>query len=283
MNPPSSEVINLPNGMLIFAFIASLLLTLIKIVEITINILRKPTLEIALTRETFFRILETGEALYVNSVIIAYDVGALITCIKVSLKKENGAVKDFPLKVSQIGEKYRGSEGLYQFSFHSSSPLAFIPEGNPLRQVYICEHESYAEATNQKFKEFQQKLIEIKERYKNIQETEAGIREQLLLELSNITNDACTDIMDKIQIEQGKYTLNVTVKYKQKGKYFPSFITKTAKSGIQFVVEEYARDSIRYSLKVYLENKSIQFLTNQNGTNISPEYSPNNIVELSAQ
>lgn len=283
MSTPAPEPSNLPNWMIIFAFIASLVLTILKIIENIFKAARKSNLEIILTREVFFRIFETGEALYVNAVLIAYDVGALIKNIKASLKKEDGATKEFTLKVAQIGEKYRSSEGLYQFSFHSSSPLTFIPENNPQRQVYICEHVSYAEDTKQEFQRFQQELFQLKDKYSSISNTDEVQTAQLSSDIKDAINVACTNIMDKIQIEPGKYTLSLTVTYRQKWKYLPVFITKTAKSGIQFVVETYARDFMRYSLNEYLQRKLYQVLSNQKEMIAAPEYSPSNIIELSAQ
>lgn len=277
------EPSNLPDWMIIFAFLASLVLTIFKVLEGIFKAVRKSNLEIALTREVFFRILETGEALYLNAVLVAYDVGALITDINASLKKEDGATKEFIMNVAQIGEKFRSTQGLYQFSFHSSSPLAFIPENDPQRQVYICEHASYAEATRQEFQSFQQKLFQLKEKYSGISNTDEAQMAQFVHAIKDATNSACASIMDKIQIEAGMYSLTLTVTYRQKGKYLPMFITKKAKSRIQFVVDTYARDMMRYSLNEYLQKKSYQFATNQSEAIATPEYSPSNVVELSAK
>ncbi|MFC1613883.1 hypothetical protein ACFL5K_01130, partial [Gemmatimonadota bacterium] len=87
---------NIPEWMIIFAIIASSVLAILKILEIIFKAVQKSNLEIALTREVFFRILEAnGEALYLNAVLLAYDSSTLIKDIKASLRKENGATKDF--------------------------------------------------------------------------------------------------------------------------------------------------------------------------------------------
>jgi hypothetical protein len=183
--------------MIIFSFVASLFLILLKVLEGIFKAFRKSSLEVALTREVFFRIFESGESLYANAVLISHDVGALVRDIKVHLKKENGAIKDFELKIAQIGEKYRTSDGLYQFSFHSSSPLTFVPENSPQRQVYICEYESYSEATKVEFQKFQQKLFQIREKYGNIPDLSEPTPQnaQILIELkedvSSAINTAC--------------------------------------------------------------------------------------------
>jgi len=283
MSTPVTEPSSLPNWMIIFAFIASLVLTILKIVEGILSAMRKSTLEVALTREVFFRIFETGEALYANAVLVAYGVGALIKDIKASLKKEDGATKEFALRVAQIGEKFRSTEGLYQFSFYSSSPLVFIPENNPQRQVYICEHSAYADATKEEFQRFQQALFQIKGKYSPLPPADETQAARLVAEIKEVTAGACMNIMDKIQIEPGKYTLSLTVTYRQKGKYLPISVTKTATSGIQFVVEDYARDFMRNSLNQYLEHRSLQLLIDKTGVLPLPEYAPTKVVELSAR
>jgi len=280
MNAPLTEPYSLPDWMIIFAFIASLVLTILKIGEGILSAVRKSTLEVALTREVFFRIFDTGEALYTNAVLVAYGVGALIKDIRASLKKEDGATKEFALRVAQIGEKFRSAEGFYQFSFYSSSPLAFIPENNPQRQVYICEHSSYSDATKQEFQRFQQALFQIKEKYNPLPNDDAAQALQLVSEIKEIVAAACTSIMDKIQLEPGRYVLSLTVTYRQKGRYLPISLTKTAQSAIQFVVEGYAREFLRSSLSEYLQRKSVQFLLNQTDSLRAPEYSPTNVVEL---
>lgn len=279
MTTPTPDPQSLPFWMVVFAFIASLLLTLLKAIETFFNVFRKSNLELVLTREVFFRTLESGESLYANVVLIAYDSGALIKSINTTLKKTDGATKKFDMKVAQIGEKYRTSEGLYQFSFHSSSPLSFIPENVPQRQVYICEHTSYADKTREEFQKYQQVLFQLKEKYNppNIQD---DLAKQFLDEINSKIDEFSTNIMDKIQIEPGEYTLEVAVNYRQKGKYFPLFQTKTAVSKIKFDVEDYARDFVRMSLKEYLKQKSYNFFTDQQLPQPAPEYSPSNVQEL---
>lgn len=279
MTTPNPDPQTFPVWMVLFAFIASLVLTLLKVIETFFNVFRKSNLELVLTREVFFRTLESGESLYANVVLIANDSGALIRNIKLTLKKIDGATKEFDMKVAQIGEKYRTSEGIYQFSFHSSSPLAFVPENVPQRQVFICEHSSYAEKTKQEFQKYQQNLFHLKEKY-NPSNMADSMSEQFVNEVNSCIDESCSIIMDNIQIEPGKYVLEVAVDYRQKGKYFPIFTTKVASSNIQFEVEDYARDFTRMSLKEYLKKKAFNFFTDQQLPQPAPEYAPSNVQEL---
>lgn len=277
---PESQ--NLPLWITIFSFIASLLLTILKIIEGILKSLRKSNLEVVLTREVFFRIFESGESIYLNAVIIAHDEGALIKDISASLRRENGATKEFKLKISQIGEKYRTSDGQYQFSFYSSSPLTFVPGNSPQRQVYICEHLSYADATKQEFQRFQNILYGMKEKYRAMP-VDGGLesaQNQLLSDINTAINYASANIMDKIQIEAGKYTLSVTITYRQKRKYLSIFTTKKAESKVQFVVENYARELMKNSLNEYLRRKVDQVLLDKTVILSAPEYLPSNIREF---
>jgi hypothetical protein len=272
---------NVPDWMIVFAFIASLILTILKGLEIVFGASRKANLEIVLTRDLFFRIREAGESLYVNAVLVAYDVGALIKDIQAALIKENGSMKHFTLKVAQVGEKYRTPDGVYQLSFHSTSPLAFIPENNPLRLVYACEHESYAEATRQEFYNLRIRLIVIREKYPNPSTLDENQSQEFVAELSREVEAARTNIMDKVQIEPGKYTLTISMAYRQKGKFIPAFRIKQAQARIQFVVEEGVRELLRDALYRYLMQKSIAFLMNQEGVSIqTPDYVPARVTEL---
>ena len=117
MVPQNIEPNGLPLWMAVFAFVVSVFLAILKVIEWIMFFFKKSSLEIALTREVFFRILEKGESLYVNAVLIAYDKGTLITDVKATLKKINGATKEYELRVSDIGEKFRNPEGLPNYYF----------------------------------------------------------------------------------------------------------------------------------------------------------------------
>lgn len=270
---------NFPYWMLVFSFIASLLFTILAIIEGVCRIFQKATLDIVLTREVFFRILESGESLYTNAVLVAYNSGALIQDLKVSLKKQNGATKTFTMRVAQIGEKFRTQDGVYQFSFHSTSPLSFIPPSNPQRQVYVCEHESYSDDTRQCFQRFQQNVFQIKEWFGSIINPDPVVFGQLDTRVQTAVNDALMEIMDKVQIEPGNYTLYITITYRQKGKYFPFAYKKNASSKVKFTVKNYARDLLRHLLREYLLGRTRQIILNQQSILSAPEYLPADIYE----
>jgi hypothetical protein len=242
----------LPDWMIIFAFIASVVLTVLKVLEFVFDVFRKSKLEIALTRDLFFRVLPTGECLYVPAVFVAYEAGALIKEVEAALKKQDGATKEFTLKVAQAGEQFRTPEGLFQYSFHATSPLMFIPESNPQRQVYLFEHDSYAEATRREFRRYEMQISALKENYSELDINDGSVQNALLTSFDSALNKAHAGIMDQIQIEPGKYRLTMTVKYQQKGRFVPWLRTKQVKAQIQFVVGDEVRRLMNHLLQNYL-------------------------------
>ncbi len=260
--------------------VASLVLTVLALVEALCRSLRKATLEIVLTREVFYRLLDRGECLYANVVLVAYDAGALVQNIEAVLSKHNGATKEFKLHIAQIGEKYRAADGVYQFSFHSTSPLSFVPADNPQRLVYICEQESYANATRTSFFEFNRRLWEIKGQYEGTQIDDQDKIEQFKEDVRTLREESHAQIMDQMQIEPGEYELTVTVSYRQKGKMLPAFRTKSAASSVRFSVKEDARDYFRYLLRQHLEARIKNVLFDQADATPPPEYTPHDIKEM---
>jgi hypothetical protein len=269
----------LPYWMLVFSFVVSSLLALLAIVEVLCRAFRKATLDIVLTRELFFRLLEGGECLYANAVLVAYDAGALVEDMTASLIKCNGATKTFKMRVAQIGEKYRTPEGLYQFSFYSTSPLGFVPPSNPQRQVFVCEHDSYAGATRESFQFFQKNLFQIKEEFSGTIDAEQEIIQQLTQRVQAIVDETTVSIMDKVQLEPGRYTLEVSVIYRQKGRFFPVAKRRTSKAKVEFTVENYARDYMRYKLREFLQGRASQVLLDNHVTLLAPEYCPSEVRE----
>ena len=270
----------LPKWMILFSFISSLILTLLALVEGFCRALKKAACEITLTREVFFRILDSGESLYANVVLVAYDNGALIHTIKAILAKNGGATKQFSLRVAQIGEKFRLPDGTYNFSFHSTSPLAFVPPNSPQRLVFVCEHDNYADHTSQAFQQFQRKLLEFKERYVNADKTDNALLAQLGSEFDLFIEAFTVQIMDRVQIEPGNYTLSIIVTYRQMGKFLPFAGLRTADAKVDFTVEDYARDLFRSSLRDNLVARGRQVIFATTNPIPAPQYIPTAIREF---
>jgi len=279
--------LTLPNWTLLFAFGASVVLTVIKIVELLVKVLTKAKIEVRLTREVFLRLLNTGESIYIDTVLISNDKSCLIKDIKASLEKIDNPRKTFPLRLSQLGEKYRTFDGAVKFSFYSTSPLAFIPQNIPLRQIYIFEHESYADNTKTKFKNFHNSLLQLKSQIEEMlrdnpnlfQDTTEDSAKDVFKNVRNLVECTCNSILDDIQLEGGKYKLTATVTYQPKTR-IGLINNKNTSSSIEFTIEETAKEIFRNSLSAYLDNVVSNLLLQKDVPLNLPEYAPINIIEV---
>jgi len=274
----AAEAQTFPNGMLWFSFIASLTLTLAAATEVILRLTRRPTLSVLLTRDVFFRILESGESIYANAIIVSYGSGALIQNVTASLKKEDGATKEFKLRVAQVGEKARMQDGTHKYSFHSTSPLAFIPPGNPQRQAFVCEYEDYARETNDCFQRHLQGLFRITHEIRSASPPHSAPFDVYTSEAKKLASKSTADIMDNIQIEKGEYSLTISIEYSHESGGLIKSRLRTASSTIKFCVEDYAKELIRNSLEVYLMNRNPQ--PDSQVFNPAPEYSPSKVREV---
>ncbi len=280
MDAPNA-VTSLPEWMQKFAFWGSLSLVLIKIFEISIQAFRKSSLNIVLTREVFIRLLNSGECIYTNAVLVSNETGALITSISAELFKKGTASKLYEMQISQIGEKYRDNSGEMKFSFHSTSPLAFVLETKPVHQSYICQHENYAERAIAIYSQFEKDIFDKKQSLGDISTLEADAIEQLFKDMKNISDTAASNIMETVQIEGGDYSLKIEVKYKQKGKFIPITSERRASSSIEFKVQGWVRDFLRSKLQesLFLRVNHV-FGVNLTNQYVSPEYNPIEVKEL---
>jgi hypothetical protein len=88
--------------MLKFAFWASLFLTVLKAIELLIRLTRKPSLDLRLTRDIFFRIGDLGEVLFCNATFLARNGPILICDARAELRKTDQAQKAFPLTMGKV-------------------------------------------------------------------------------------------------------------------------------------------------------------------------------------
>src|SRR6266481_5203336 len=91
--------------MLRFAFWASLALTLLKVGELIMAAIRRPRLDLHLTQDVSFRLIDLGECLFCNLVLLAWNGPVVIVDSTVKLEKTDSPTKMFPLKILLVGEK----------------------------------------------------------------------------------------------------------------------------------------------------------------------------------
>src|SRR5260370_39741605 len=144
---------NLPLWMVYFAFCSSLILGVLKIVEVAVRGTRFPRLDARLTSDVFFRLTELGESLFCNSVLLAFNGPLLITNTRVTLTKTDSAVKVFPFAVLLFGEKVKGSGPLAEHFFPTASSIKHIAALEPQRVSYMSAHRQYRDASQRSINE----------------------------------------------------------------------------------------------------------------------------------
>ncbi len=267
----------IPRVMLVFAFFASLIWTILKIIEL-VN--RKPSLEFRITREFFLRIFESGECFYTNAVLVAYNAVALIESLEVKLNKGNGSTKSFNLNVISFGEKVRSEHGVANYYFHSTSPLYFLGDSMPQRITYLFSQEHYAESIQKAYRDFSMKILELKQRYAPVtQENNEEELAQAGQEILRAIQETCSKIVDSVQIEPGNYQLRIKVHYRQRGRIFPFYCKKRAESSLKFVVESNVREVLRGQVYQYVGALAGSILFDKKPPLITPEYVPVKISE----
>lgn len=255
--------------------------TIALIVDVLIRLWRSPYLKLVLTDELFFRLLENGESLYVNAILIANDSGALVQDVSIELEKSDGASrKSLQLRIRQIGEKQRIVGDGHEYYFYSSSPTYFVPENNMERVVYLCTYQSYDMQTERLFADINEKLSEVTRQYVGAPTpwSEETVR-NVDLEVKPVIKRAVDSLMDKVQIEEGNYNLKLSIKYRQKMKMLPINCVKNTMSKLTFKVDGSALAIIRNQLEKYLNAKAYTLLTGQQPPIQAylPEYAPKEI------
>lgn len=163
-NPSTGFPSTIPDFMLVFSFCVTLLWTILRVV----GLLRGGKLDLRLTRELFVRLIDPGECFFAHAVLVSHYGGVLIENARASIRKENGSIKEFPLEIIQYGEKYRSEIGIPQYYFYTTSPLAFIPQNNTYRYIYLCAHEKYSVLFRKFSSQFQLEINNFKQTYQDI-------------------------------------------------------------------------------------------------------------------
>lgn len=266
--------------MLQFSFIASLSLTIVSIIFVMSRIFRAPVLQINLTKDIFFRLIDLGECLFVNAVMVARNGPVLIEKAQLMLEKLDPPKKTYPLGILFMGEKVHGSNPIADHHFYTSSPLDFIPASTPKRVVYLCEQREYRDRVRAVMDEFSRITLERKQAI--LSRARAGVDEregsEILAQLLQIVEEYTGKIMELVQIEEGRYSLKLTLTYSWKG-FLIGSRRCSQDSSITFSVRSDVKDKLRTSLRQTLQVISANLLYDKQTIIVYPEYTPYEILE----
>ena len=101
----------LPEWAILFAFAASVILTVLKVWEIVRDLSRVGKLEVRLTRDLMMRVVSEGEMFFVDAVFLAKGGDILVRGIELRLTKLGDVRKELPLDLRWVGEKGGWGEG----------------------------------------------------------------------------------------------------------------------------------------------------------------------------
>lgn len=262
----------------LFAFWASLVLTLLKIGEVVSSALRQPKLDLHLTQDVFFRLTEFGEALFCNPVLLAWNGPVLISGVTARLNRTGSPQKSFPLKVLAFGEKVKGQGPLPDHYFHTKSPIAHIAESTPQRAVYLCVQEEYHDRTKRAVDAFRQSILDYKASLLKKAGASQVDNQEVVRGLVSAVDAGLSNLMDIVQLEPGRYELVVEVEYCNPTSRLTRF-KRRSQSSISFVVDDNVRDYLRTNLREALMTGATNIVLDREQVFHYPEYQPTEITE----
>jgi hypothetical protein len=268
-----------PNLMLAFAFWASLLLTLLKIA----SFFKRPSLDLRLAPEAFFRVSDFGECLFCTPIYLAWNGPVLITGATAELNKTGIKTKRCPFRIHSFGEKVKSGTNQADFYFHSSSPIQHVDEGRPQRVVYLMIEDSQSQLLQEKFLEVGRQALSLKEEVKRtypMQDNSSAKADELVKHIVSkcqaLADQFSSEIMDLVQLEPGSYVFSVEVSYVNPKKIL--FRRTTSKrASLTFEVGADVRTQLRVKLNNALYTLASNLISGKTVPYLWPEYLPTNI------
>lgn len=273
-----SDVDSGPLWISITALVISVILAIFKAVEF----FRKPRLYLHLTRDIFFRLIDGGEALFCNAVLLASNGPILIRSVQPVLKRidcsgnASQAEKSFPLTVAQYGEKVRGANLIADHHFFGSSPLLYIEASKPYRAVYLCFQKEYQNRQKRAVDNFSGAFEKFRAENPNLVEEQA---DSLRSKFTELIEFHFNSIVNLIQLEAGEYELYLTVKYVCVGWKFWGKTCQTT-SHVRFSIDDTAIDRWKFALKNTLSTRGSQIVSGITENIVYPELEPRSVTEF---
>jgi hypothetical protein len=219
MKADSTLATSIPLWMQITSFAVATFLAILKAIEF----FRRGTLEVRLTRDSFFRLTDFGESLFVHAVLLDRDGPALIEKVSLTMRRlptNDGrtAEKLFPLDIIEHGEKVKGQLVKAEHHFYGSSPLLYVGGNTTNRPVYWCVYAEYQRRQQEALAAFDNALFAYKQEYEAAIANESPKPDATLIkELETIVNQHFGIMSGLVQLESGRYELALTVSYQKIG------------------------------------------------------------------
>jgi len=261
-------------------FVVTLLLAVLKIFET----FPRPKLNINLTRDTFVRLGDYGEALFCNAVLLASNGPVLILEVSPTLKRLCGtsgaerAEKTFPLYVLNHGEKVRGTQMVADNHFFGSSPLFYLASNTPLRAVYLCLQKEYSERQRLAVDAFVSDIQNFRIENNSADLSDPEVTAKIWADLTTRTEKHYHAMVHLIQLEVGDYELHLEIKYESPRRWIGRG-KKSTTSRLGFTVDQSLLDNLNTSLRSTLLTRGQQIVTSSPAQFGYPELVPTKIIE----
>lgn len=237
-----------------FTFFMSSIVTIIIIYKFVMEVVFKPRLSVLLTKEIFCRMLETGESVYTNVILLSNEQSSLITDIQGKLDYVNpvsGTKMSFPLELHQIGEKFRKDDGSICFSFDSSSPLSHVIKEIPSYKTIIFLIKDNKNSIQNHCIEFRKTAYDLLNQLKP--EDDDIVSGAIIEKLDTLRQTYITSLSTALKLDVGDYTFSLNVTYKQK-RIWHKNKTKHAVASVRFRIGSDFKSVISNGIEWYLSD-----------------------------
>lgn len=258
-------------------FLISLILGCIKAFEFYRSRTEQTSLSFALTRDAFFRFADFGEALFINAVVFATERPALITDMQGVLRRVDGK-KEFTLQFLSFGEPADRGKTIHDHYFFSSGPTDFIPVDVPVRRIYLCVLEGYAQPLQDACRaartEGHALAPAVRAAFQAQSETGAVPDPSLTDRIEELRNAFMTAYVDGVQLESSKYILELTCKFRDPKRRLRR--TRTAVAAAELEILERPKDLVRERMYGFVGS----ILLEQTESFTYPEVKPQSVRPL---
>lgn len=272
------------NGLPLWAQALNLLITLALAGLRSVEFFRRGLLEVRLTRDSFFRLTDFGEALFVHGVLLSRNGPVLIQNVSITLRRLASkdaptAEKSFPLEIIGHGEKVKGPAYTAEHHFYGASPLMYVEGSSTQRPVYHCLHSEYKERQRQAVMDFDQDLFAFKRQVDEAAANDTPRSEpEILRELQQLVRPHFEKMCGLIQLEAGEYELSLEISYEKCG-----LLTwkrhDSANSYGYFTVEESGIAAYKNELLKTLYVRTVNVMKNRSDLVVLPVFQPNKFTE----
>jgi hypothetical protein len=273
----------LPEWAVLFAFAASLVLSILKIVEIARGLIKLGRLELRLTGDVRMRVVADGEVFFVDAAFLAKRGNVLVRNAHFKLLSRGEVKKELPLHVKWVGEKvYAIGKPFPDFHFISSSILEFIPENTPRRVLYVAEVSKYAPQIRAEFAAFTKQCESWAAEGADSAAGVLGLSQErqkvISVEVDRLIANTAGALAKHVQLEAGKYCLEMTVRYEPTTPWWIPRKTRESKSAIDFEIGQDI-SQLRARIAENLRQQSRVITYNSKELFEWPEYSPISTME----